>query len=166
MTGLDLDVTVVREYSRTDVTISPDEDLDELVRHVLLAEGSTGSWEVALVCVSDERLQRMHADFMGIDEPTDVMTFEHEPEDGEPGRPVRGGDIVISVDRAAEQSEAGGNDAAREVLFLVTHGVLHLTGWTDASPADRAAMLDRGEALLSAWERDRQTGADLDRVSR
>ena len=151
---LDLDVTVVSEYTRPDVSVASDGVLERLVKGLVRAEGGVGSWEVALVFVDDGRLQRMHADFMGIDEPTDVMTFEHEPDDGEPGRPMRGGDVVISIDRAAEQAKAHGNDAAREVLFLVVHGVLHLSGWTDSTPARRKAMLERGDVLLAAWERE------------
>ncbi len=154
MADLDLDLTVVTEYVRPGLELPAEVHLESLIRHVLRAEQAAGPWEVAIAFVDDDRLRRMHDEFMGIDEPTDVMTFEHDADDGEPGRPVQGGDIVISLDRASEHAAEGGNGAAREVLFLVVHGVLHLSGWTDGSDADRAAMLDRGDALLASWERE------------
>lgn len=122
--------------------------LVELARAVLDAETESGSWEIAFVLVDDDHLQELHRQFMGIDEPTDVMTFERTAEDGEPGRPTRGGDVIISVDRAIDQAAAHGNTASEEVRFLAVHGLLHLTGWVDYSDEERAAMLARGETIL------------------
>ncbi len=147
-----LDVTTIAEVDLTPVALASEDDLVALSETVLAAERVTGRWEVAFVLVDDARLQRFHLDFMGIDEPTDVMTFEHEADDGEPGQPVRGGDIIISVDRAIEQSGANGNSAGRELLFVAVHGLLHLTGWVDHSAEERAAMLARGEGLLREYE--------------
>jgi len=101
---------------------------------------------VSIVLVDDREMQRMHADFMDIDEPTDVMTFPSEQEDGGPA-----GDIVISVERAAEQGAENGLSTEDEVIFLAIHGVLHLTGWDDHSDADRAAMLDRQRSIIAGF---------------
>ena len=38
-------------------------------------KGAAGCWEVTVALVDDARLQALHRDFMGIDEPTDIMTF-------------------------------------------------------------------------------------------
>jgi probable rRNA maturation factor len=146
---LSLDLTLVQEHRRPDVADVSEAAWADLASHVLRAERASGDWEVALVLVDDDRLRRMHADFMGIDEPTDVMTFERDPEDGEPGAaPARGGDIVVSLDRAAAQAGEHGQAPEGEVRFLVVHGLLHLAGWVDGTDAERAAMLARGEALL------------------
>ena len=145
-------MTTIAEVDLTPVAPASEQDLVALSADVLDAEGVTGRWEVAFVLVDDVRLQRFHLDFMGIDEPTDVMTFEHEPDDSEPGEPVRGGDIIISVDRVIEQSSANGNTAGRELLFVAVHGLLHLTGWVDHSADERDAMLARGDELLCAYE--------------
>lgn len=147
-----LDVTTITEVDLTPVKPAGEDDFLSLSEVVLAAEDATGSWEVAFVLVDDTRLQRFHLDFMGIDEPTDVMTFERGAEDGEPGLPVRGGDIIISVDRVIEQSDANGNIPSRELLFVAVHGLLHLAGWVDQSVEERAAMLARGEELLRRFE--------------
>lgn len=153
--AFELDVTTVFEV---DLSTLPDvtaEQLAAVARAVLAAEGARGPWEIAFVLVDDVRLQALHRQFMGIDEPTDVMTFERTPEDGEPGSPAEGGDIIISVDRAFDQAPGSDQSPAREVMFLAAHGVLHLTGWVDHTDEERAAMLDRGETILRRLEGDR-----------
>lgn len=149
---LTVDVTMISEVDLDSVAPVKASDLVALSDLVLGAEAMSGPWAVAFVLVDDARLQRFHRDFMGVDEPTDVMTFEAEAGDGEPGQPVRGGDIVISVDRSVEQATANGNTPDRELLFVAIHGLLHLTGWMDQSDSERAAMLARGNDLLRRFE--------------
>ncbi len=136
----------------------PPADLDlsalpALARGALLAEGATGRWDVTLVLTSDDALQALHRAFMGDDSPTDVMTFpfgEALPGSAASGAPA-GGEIVVSVDRAAAQAPAG-TTAAEEVRFLLLHGLLHLLGHNDATDDARAAMLERQAALLAAFD--------------
>lgn len=124
--------------------------LDRLIRFVLAAEGSRGRWTVAVVLAGDERLQTLHRDFMGLDSPTDVITFPLGDEAGSADAD-RGGDIAVSVERAASQAGAFGQTAGEEVLFLVVHGLLHLCGWVDASDTDRDRMLERQSELIARF---------------
>lgn len=149
---LDLDVTTVSEVALTPVAPATERDLILLSWLTLEAEEAAGDWQIAFVLVDDVRLQQFHIDFMGIDEPTDIMTFEQDAIDGEPGHPVHGGDLIISVDRVVEQATSNGNTPGRELLFVAVHGLLHLTGWVDHSAKERAAMLARGEELLTRYE--------------
>lgn len=152
---LEIDVTIVVEADpgpRNGLSSSLECRLTEVARSVLVDEGKAGTWEVAFVLVDDDRMQDLHRQFMGIDEPTDVMTFERSEGDGEPGHSSQGGDIIISVDRAVEQSVGTGHEPDWEVLFLAIHGMLHLTGWVDQSDEQRAAMLSRGEEILRRLE--------------
>jgi len=132
----------------------PPADLDlaalpGLIRSALAAEGATGAWEIALVLTDDAGIQALHRDFLGLDTPTDVMTFPlgEEPD----GTAAQGGDIVVSSERAAAQAGDFGHSSAEEVRFLLLHGLLHLLGWDDGSEAERTAMLDRQAALLAAF---------------
>lgn len=142
--------------------------LPTLARAALLAEGATGRWQVALVLTDDPGLQALHRDFMGLDTPTDVMTFPLGDEPPHPNLPAphpRGGDIVVSVDRATAQAPAAGTTPGDEVRFLLLHGLLHLLGHDDATDDQRAAMLARQTSLLAAFDaltplpRDRDRGA-------
>ncbi|HWV34002.1 MAG TPA: rRNA maturation RNase YbeY [Thermomicrobiales bacterium] len=133
-----------------------EEAITSLVDHVLRAEHAGGRWSLGFQFTSDPEMQRMHLEFMGLDSPTDIMTFPYEAEDwSEGGSPLgvdeAGGDIVISVDRARDHAEDADWDVADEQFFLVCHGMLHLVGWDDASDGDRAAMLDRQRTLMGSW---------------
>ena len=59
------------------------------------------------------------------------------------------GDIVISLDTAARQAPEHGHSLEQELLFLASHGLLHLVGWDHPDDASLAAMLARQEQLLT-----------------
>ena len=126
--------------------IDPDRMVD-LARFVLDQQDASGDWTVVVAAVSDDHLQHLHLEFMGVDEPTDVMTFPTS----EPGG-AWGGDIAISVDHALARGGEWGNTPAAEIEFLMVHGVLHLLGWRDDDESLRAAMLQRQSELLQAFQ--------------
>ncbi|MFZ0408344.1 MAG: rRNA maturation RNase YbeY [Cyanobium sp.] len=87
---------------------------------------------------------------------TDVLAFAAQ--DDAPPRPagvdagdepLELGDIVISLETAARQAEEHGHGLERELLFLASHGLLHLLGWDHPDQASLALMLERQERLLS-----------------
>jgi probable rRNA maturation factor len=124
--------------------LADEAQLRSLVHAILEAEGATAAWEIAVALIGDDELQALHLQFMGIDEPTDIMTFPY-------GDDTPGGDLAISVDHALACASEWGNSPAQEIEFLTAHGVLHLLGWHDTSPAQRDAMLARQEELVGLW---------------
>jgi len=66
------------------------------------------------------------------------------------GEPLELGDIIISLETAARQAKEHGHSLVRELLFLASHGLLHLLGWDHPDDASLAAMLARQEALLAS----------------
>lgn len=131
--------------------------LSELIRHVLEREGAREKWNIGIQFTSDEEIQRLHRDFMGIDSPTDIMTFPYDGSDEAfPGviEDMTGGDLIISVDHARANAELAGWTTENELLFLVTHGVLHLLGWSDHTGAERDAMLAHQHDLLQTWQHE------------
>ena len=126
--------------------------LRRLVRFVLAAEQTTGQWTVTVVLTGDAQIRLLHRDYMASDTPTDVMTFPlGEPIPG--SMADAGGDIVVSVERAADQAGDYGQTVGDEIRFLVVHGVLHLCGWKDTSEDNQARMLERQTALIAAFDR-------------
>ncbi len=123
------------------------DSLPGLVSWVLDQEGKSGDWSIALVLTGDDALRSLHAQFMNDDSVTDIMTF---PSDGPDES--HGGDIVISVDRAIQQSVEWDLTPWEEIRFLVAHGVLHLCGWIDHTDDERNAMLTRQRELISAFD--------------
>lgn len=105
---------------------------------------------LTLVITDDAKVQDLNRDFLGIDEPTDVLSFpsgesEPDPDTGE----VYLGDVIISYPRAQAQAEAGGHPIQQELQLLVVHGVLHLLGYDHASEEEKAEMWAAQEAILN-----------------
>jgi probable rRNA maturation factor len=147
-----------------------DAGLARTIARALEAAGAPGPASVALTLTDDQRLAELNATHMGEPGPTDVLSFPLlSPEAFGAGRqaPARAfplppgarqslGDIVVSVDRAIEQAEAGlGGQTgdvrwspADELRLLVTHGTLHLCGWDHAEPEDEALMRALERRLL------------------
>jgi probable rRNA maturation factor len=150
----------------------PGAALARQVQRALEASGAPEPGAVTVVLTDDEELADLNREHMGIEGPTDVLSFPMLPPEsfdrsGEARREKRWapvgrsprthiGDIAISVERAVEQAEQGRGgqtgdvrwSAADELRLLVTHGALHLGGWDHAHPADETAMRDLERRLL------------------
>lgn len=142
---LDLAFSLVPEAEVPPGVVS--DELRSLAAFVLSKEGATGSWEITVALVDDPRLQSLHRDLMGMDTPTDIMTFPADESDGD----SQGGELAISVDHAMTQAAAWGLSPGEEVAFLVVHGLLHLCGWRDDRDERRAKMLERQQDLFDRW---------------
>lgn len=95
--------------------------------------------DLTIVLGDDEQLKELNRDFLDTDAPTDVLSFPASETDPETGEPYLG-DIVISLQRAAQQAEAGRHPLTAEVQLLVVHGVLHLLGHDHAEPEQKQRM--------------------------
>ena len=60
------------------------------------------------------------------------------------------GDIVISWPMVQRQSSEEGHDPAYELLFLLSHGVLHLIGYDDQTESGYQAMVRLQQAVMEA----------------
>lgn len=83
--------------------------------------------EVSVAIVSDRAMARLHAQFMGIDEPTDVLTFLE-------------GDVAISADTARARAGEFGHGVEEELGLYIVHALLHLNGFDDTTPRAAARM--------------------------
>jgi len=102
--------------------------------------------EVSLVFMGDEQIAKIHREFFNDPEPTDVITFEGEPEMG------FAGEICVSVEHAQRYAAEHGTDFSREVTLYVVHGYLHLAGFDDIEPADRRRMRAAEKKALGLLE--------------
>jgi probable rRNA maturation factor len=90
-------------------------------------------------------MSRIHKQFMNIDEPTDVMTFPLEFD--EMGNPTSG-EVIVCVPEARRQARESGIPVNNEVLLYALHGLLHLCGFDDKTPAAFEAMHRQEDELL------------------
>lgn len=108
--------------------------------------------EVSITFVDDQQIKDLNRDHRGLNKPTDVLSFsqlEGEELAALPeGEPVLLGDIVVSLERCAEQAADYGHSFDRELGFLVAHGMLHLLGLDHQTAEEEAAMMARTEEIL------------------
>ena len=114
-------------------------NLKSIVRKAILEtleyEGFEECAEVSVTFCDNEYIKGINSEFRNKDSATDVLSFpmydfyeDIEPETNPDGS-ISLGDIVVSLERAAEQAREIGNSFEREVAFLVIHSTLHLLGY-------------------------------------
>mgnify|MGYP003857612873 CR=1 FL=1 len=117
------------------------------------------AYSLGLSLVGDAEITALNADWRGKSGPTDVLAFAAQDDglDDAPPIPMPDideealelGDIVISLETAARQAPDHGHSLPEELLFLATHGLLHLLGWDHPDDASLAAMLSKQNQLLT-----------------
>ena len=59
------------------------------------------------------------------------------------------GDVVLSLERALEQSKEFNHSFEREASYLVVHSILHLLGYDHMEEDDKVIMRKREEEILN-----------------
>ena len=124
-----------------------DVEIATFVERVLELEGA--SLDLSVVVLSDEEIRQINREFLGHNFATDVLAFDLR-EDGQVGPD---GEILVSIDHARREAGARSHGIADELLFYVAHGVLHLLGYDDHDPEERARMHARQAHLMNALGR-------------
>lgn len=117
----------------------PEKLLVNAAQAALAYESQSLDSELSIILTDDARLHELNLNYLGIDAPTDVLSFPASETDPETGASYIG-DILISVPRAQTQAQAAGHPLEAEVQLLVVHGVLHLLGYDHARAAEKARM--------------------------
>lgn len=109
-----------------------------------IAHESCTLGELAFIFCTDEYLMSINVDFLKHHTLTDIITFDHAEENGEIS-----GDIFISVARVKENAPKFDSSFEEELHRVIIHGVLHLIGYSDKSPAQKNQMRKKEDAYLS-----------------
>jgi probable rRNA maturation factor len=112
------------------------------------------SYEVSLLLTTDADIQTLNTTYRHQDRPTDVLAFAALEWDGPTSPemadlPTNLGDIVISVETAALQAAENGHDLSLELIWLASHGLLHLLGWDHPDAAHLNQMLMEQARLMA-----------------
>lgn len=127
------------------------EDLRRLAERVLTGEAVADGTGLSILLTDDDEVRSMNHQFLGIDEPTDVLSF---PDDDDgfvvgAGADPYLGDIAIALPVARRQAAQFEHSIDAELAHLLTHGILHLKGYDHvATPEDEAHMRAREEHYL------------------
>ena len=111
--------------------------IERAAQAALMHQSADG--DLTVVLSDDARLQKLNRDYLGVDAPTDVLSFPASETDPETGARYLG-DIIISISRAEAQAKSAGHPLEAEVQLLVVHGVLHLLGYDHAEAEEKTKM--------------------------
>jgi probable rRNA maturation factor len=97
------------------------------------------SWEAGIKVVDESNMTMLHDEYMQDPTPTDVMSFEAEPEDLDAGYL---GDLIVCACVAESEAKGRSHSSEDELIFYILHGLLHLLGYDDDTDEKRQIMLN------------------------
>jgi probable rRNA maturation factor len=163
-----------RENTHIEQTLSS-VNLDAIVLHTLEEAGIHQPLVLTLLITDDSSIRDMNKQYREQDKPTDVLSFPllaqplaQAPADQlwtfQPSEEIEGrqppdfvtppdmitnlGDIIMSWPTIVRQATEVGHDPLTELLYLLSHGVLHLVGYDDHTEAGYQAMVQIQLAVL------------------
>lgn len=153
--------------NETDVEFSFDveEIVEQVALEVLDMEECPYETQVNVLLTDNGGIREYNREYRQIDRETDVLSFPNldferpglfdidedmeadyfDPDSGE----LILGDIIISVDKVAQQAESYNHSQKREFAFLVAHSMLHLSGYDHMEPEEAAVMEAKQEQVLN-----------------
>lgn len=109
---------------------------------VIQMEQLSDNFEVSVSFVDNKEIREINREFRNIDGETDVLSFPMDFEfDLDCDKPL--GDVIISLEKALEQSNEFGHSFEREVLYLTVHSMYHLLGYDHIEEKDREIMREK-----------------------
>ena len=144
-------MTINIEYE-TDKKLDLDYEkiINEVVNEAAAYEKCPYEIEVNVTLTDNEAIHQINKEFREVDAPTDEDEFENNTEDY--FNPDTGelmlGDIVVSVEKVAEQAEKYGHSEVRELAFLVAHSMMHLFGYDHMTEEESKVMEAKQREVL------------------
>jgi probable rRNA maturation factor len=121
--------------------------LEDTATKVLNHQKMDEEVDLSIVVEDNAHLKELNLQFLGIDAPTDVLSFPVEEIDPDTGHSYLG-DIIISLPMASDQAAAAGHPIQNEMQLLVVHGLLHLLGFDHATSELKKEMWQLQAELL------------------
>lgn len=142
------------------------EELKKIIVFALEEEDVLISTEVSLLFVDNQEIRKINSETRGLDKETDVLSFPmlDYPKDKVykdsykdfnfdatylDGDDLVLGDIVLSLEKALEQSKDYEHSLEREISYLVVHSILHLLGYDHMEEKGKEKMRKREEDILN-----------------
>ena len=166
-------IIIENEQNIVSVDVDLEKSIRESILYTLENQGFNHEVEVNVLLVDNEAIRSINQETRNIDSETDVLSFPMiEYEEGKTykdlylkhkfgpefydGEDLVIGDVVVSMEKAKEQSIDFGHSLKREVCYLTVHSVLHLLGYDHMDEDDKSKMRAAEEEILGALEITRE----------
>ena len=110
--------------------------------------GYDNDTEISITLVKDATIKKLNKKYRGKNYPTDVLSFSTAPDFPVVTEYI--GDIFIDVQIAKKNAELSGISFNEELMTLLVHGILHLSGYDheEASREEAEKMMKKQQELL------------------
>lgn len=110
--------------------------------------------DVSIQSMSCEEIREINNKYRNIDRATDVLSFPIFTMDelknlDKSIKEIELGDIILCLDVIGKQSIEYGTGIVREILYMITHGMCHLTGHDHEIEEEKNIMRALEEKVLS-----------------
>lgn len=150
---------------KIEVTEELVKELEHTIEFTLKEEEVNIPFEISLLFVDNDEIREINNETRNVDKETDVLSFPmlDYPKDRVfkdvyknyefdetymDGEELVLGDIVLSLEKALEQSNEYNHSFKREASYLVVHSVLHLLGYDHMEEDEKKVMRKREEDIL------------------
>lgn len=156
-----METMIINQQNKVNYT----KDLQQVIQNVVNSAAKVvklpKNSEISILLVDNSYIKELNFIYRNQNRPTDVLSFamnelaEDEP-DYESLEDVNIlGDIVVSLEKAVEQSEEYGHSISRELGYLVAHGMLHLIGYDHETEEETRGMRNLEEKIMQSVKLER-----------
>ena len=138
---IEIDVLVSDEVFNL-FPLEPDR-VQAFAAHVLKSSGIF-QCDVNIVFINDKKITELNEKYKKRNGPTDVLSFDLTDNSSDNLE----GEVYISLERAREQSLECNVTYEEEIIRLVTHGLLHLSGRTHNNEEEYQSMMEETETYV------------------
>lgn len=117
------------------------------IKEAIEEEGYTQEDIIISFC-SDSYIIEQNILFLAHDYPTDIITFDRTE------RKIVSGDLLISTDTVRTNAKRFGVSFQDELLRVMIHGVLHMTGYDDKVASKQKKMRAREDYYIDKFKAD------------
>lgn len=121
--------------------------LQRIIRKILKTLGREKAG-LSVLLTGDRQIRKVNRLYLKHDCPTDVIAFGQGPVTPKKKDKVFLGDLVVSVETARRQAKIYRTSYPYELSLYLCHGILHLLGWKDKTPADFQSMDKKQRQIL------------------
>lgn len=121
--------------------------IEEVIKSVLLLENKSLNYEISVSLVDNQEIKELNKDYRNMDKETDVLSFPME-DDFNLLDTIILGDIIISIEKALEQSQNFSHSLYREISYLTAHSMLHLLGYDHMNDEDKRKMRQKEKDIM------------------
>lgn len=154
--NIDLDqriIDFIKEKTNEEVKLN--DIIYEIVENVLNEQNiSIDIVDVSIQSMSSEEIREINNKYRNIDRATDVLSFPIFTMDelkslDKSIKEIELGDIILCLEIIEKQSIEYGTGIVREILYMITHGMCHLTGHDHEIEEEKVIMRALEEKVLS-----------------